>query len=488
MTAFTHYSGSRRSTGRLSCLMALVSGAALAGSVAAAEPTGLAAKLDAHRLSGPAPLAVMFDATGTTAPTGLDTFREIIYAFDFGDEKGQTWELSGKPRNQQTGGPLAAHVFDTPGTYTVRLRAQGPSGTHSEATVAITVEDPSKAFPGESTVCVSPSSAFAGCPTGALRETHLPRTFAGKRILLNQGETFGTISINRNNDRMIIGSYGDGPKPIVQNVMINSGHLNDRFADDVTIMDLNISDGILHLGSGSRYLIYRNELTRPGGNNSIDIGGALDYLAERNPRIPFTIPREIFIVDNVIRGQVNTSQKPLANLTGQGAYFVIMGNDVSRAEQHTSRIYAMHKGIIAHNALRGHSHSSSGGSIRSVLKMHSTGLQPYSDNWFDTRGRWITSQVVIADNLMGDKDNNGFFTAGVAPQNREPSTREGIEDIIIERNRFIRGPYTNTEMENNGRRITTRGNVRLDGGAPNLSISQPSPALPPEWYGPFYRQ
>jgi PKD repeat protein len=454
----------------------------------AADPGTPVAKLEGSRVSGAAPLAVLFDATGTTAPPGLDAFRELTYTFDFGDEKGRTWEHSGLPRNTQTGGPLVAHVFDTPGTYTVRLHVQTAGGASSDTSVLVTVENSDTVFPGEKTVCVSAAKAYSDCPTGALRETELPRTYAGKRVLLNRGETFGTISINRNNDGIMIGSYGNGPKPIVQDVFINSGRLNDKSADDVTIMDLDVSNGIQHSGSGSRYLFYRNDLTRPGGNNAIEIGGALDYLASQNPRVPFYIPREIFIVDNVIIGQVNRIQKPLLNLAGQGAYFVIMGNDISRAEQHTVRLYAIHKGFIAHNALRGQSQSDTGGSIRSVLKIHSGGLLPYSDNWADTKGAWATSQLVIADNLMGDEKNNGFFTAGVAPQNRDPGTTEGIEDVIIERNRFIRGPYTNTEMENLGRRVTTRGNTRVDGGVPNLSIAQPSPSLPPDWAGPYYRQ
>jgi len=460
--------------------------------IAVGQSTSPVAKLEATRLSGPAPLAVMFDATGTTGPADLDTFRELTYEFNFGDDRGLTWEHSGLPRNTQSGGPLAAHIFDAPGDYTVVMRVAAPGGGSSEASLKITVEDPNSVYPGEKTVCVSPSGKYDGCPNGALRETMLPRTYAGKRVLMNRGESFGIVSINRNNDGIVIGSYGSGAKPIVENVLINSGRFNDKFTDDLVIMDLDILDGLVHMGTGSRYLIYRNNLTHPGGNNMIEIAGALSYLAQENPKIYFYSPREIFIVDNVVRGQVNNIQKPLANLVGLGAYFAIIGNDMSHAEQHTMRLYGVHKGFVAHNALRGMSYGGepggTGGSIRSVMKIHSDGLLPYEDDWSKTKGKWATRQLVIADNLMGDRNNNGFFTAGVAPQNRDVGTVEGIEDVIIERNRFIRGPFTNTEMENVGRRIVTRGNTRVDGGVPNLSIGQPSPSLPKEWFGPYYRQ
>lgn len=457
-----------------------------------AQSTGLEAKLAASRTSGTAPLAVMFDATRTTAPAKMDAFSEINYTFDFGDDRKLTWPHSGQPRNTQSGAPLAAHVFDVPGTFTVRVRAQTKEGAASEATVTIKVEDPDVVFSGERTICVSPTRQYAGCPAKAVRETRLPASLATKRVLLNRGESFGPLSINRNSDTILIGSYGTGHKPIVQQVLINAGQFNGKFVDDLVIMDLAITEGINQYGTGSRHLYYRNDLTTAGGNNSIVIGHALDYLAQRNPKARMQNPREIFVVDNVIRGQVNSAQRPFNNIEGQGAFIAIMGNDVSRAEQHSMRLFAVHKGVVAHNALRGHSlgtgPNGTGASIRSTMKIHSGGLQPYADDWSANASRWATSQLVIADNQFGDRENNTSFTAGVAPQDREPGTTEGIEDVVIERNRFIRGPYTNTEMENLGRRITTRKNTRIDGGAPHLSTGRPSPSLPAEWHGPYFRQ
>jgi hypothetical protein len=380
-------------------------------------------------------------------------------------------------------------VYDTPGTYTVRVRARTAGGGYSDATVTITVQNPADVFPGQNTLCVSTMADYTDCPTGAARVTSLPSSYAGRRVLLRRGESFPAINIDRRDDQVMIGAYGSGAKPRVPSVTINTGQMGTGFADDLTVMDLNITNGgIYHSDSGSRYLIYRNDLNTAGGNNRIEIGGALQYFAERNPSIPFYNPREIFVVENNVIGQVNSSQTPFMNMVGIGSRIVVMGNEMARSEQHTSRFYALHKSIIAHNALRGQSYSASGPSIRSTMKIHSGGLEAYADSWATSRATWATSQLVIADNLFGDRENNGSFTAGVSPQNRDVSTVEGIEDVIIERNRFVRGPYTNTEMENVGRRITMRGNVRTDGGVPNLSIGTPSPSLPAEWHGPYYRQ
>lgn len=430
----------------------------------------------------------MFDATSTSAPSGIDAFHGLTYEFDFGDDRGLTWSHSGRPKNTQSGGPLAAHVYDLPGTYTVRVRARTPGGAYSDATMTITVQNPSDVFPGQNTICVSTMADYTGCPTGAARATGLPSSYAGKRVLLRRGESFPAININRQDDQVMIGAYGSGAKPRVPSVFINAGPLGTGFADDVTVMDLSITnEGIYHSDSGSRYLFYRNDLVTPGGNNRIDIGGALDFYGERNPSIPFYYPREIFIVENNILGQVNNTQRPFLNISGQGSRFAVLGNDASRAEEHTSRFFSLHKSVISHNALRGQAYSGSGPSIRHALKIHSRGLGTYNDLWH-VSNRWATSQVIIADNILGDPADNGSWTAAAGPQNRDPGTDEGIEDLIVERNTFFRGPYTNTEMYLVGRRVTARGNVRADGGRPNLSIGTPPVTMPAEWHGPYFLQ
>lgn len=85
----------------------------------------------ASRLSGVAPLAVFFDATATTATATTRPFHDIEYKWNFGDPAGSpvngtTWtngsRAGASSRNAATG-PVAAHVFETPGTYTVALTA-----------------------------------------------------------------------------------------------------------------------------------------------------------------------------------------------------------------------------------------------------------------------------------------------------------------------------------------------------------------------------
>lgn len=72
------------------------------------------------RTSGVAPLSVLFDTSKTTAVNTERPFHELDYFWEFGDPENGTWVVSGLSKNVDKG-PLAAHVFEMPGTYTITL-------------------------------------------------------------------------------------------------------------------------------------------------------------------------------------------------------------------------------------------------------------------------------------------------------------------------------------------------------------------------------
>ena len=244
-------------------------------------PGAPTAVIEATRLSGPAPLAVMFDATGSRlGSSGTYAFHDLNYEFNFGDNNGSIWALSGQSKNVQSGGPLAAHIFEQPGTYTVRVRVSAPNGQYSDATVAVTVQDPAVVYPGTQTICVSTSGNYSGCPAGAVQQTGLPVSFDGKRILLRRGESFGNITVRHQDDGVQIGAFGTGAKPRVQTVLIGPGRPTTAdFPDEITLMDLDVANGIEQSTSASRLLLLRNDLddAGAGANNSIVIAGAMGY-------------------------------------------------------------------------------------------------------------------------------------------------------------------------------------------------------------------
>ncbi len=314
-----------------------------------APPSGnIQSRIAATRVTGTAPLAVQFDASATTA-TGVATpYHFLRYEFNFGDNQGLMWPVSGLPKNTQSGGPIAAYVFDNPGTYTVRVRVRNPANTDSsEASIVITVQDPNLVFSGNNTICISTSSNFAGCPAGSLQRTSIPSIQSQKRILLRRGESFGGISIPHGTEGVLITAFGSGNKPRVSS--INVGALappNSNFPSDISTVDLNIQNGYSQYVTGSRLLLYRCDFDIPqeaGLTAQISIASALAYIAQHHTLSlsQYYQPREIFIVENTLFG--NTTN-PFMNMVGEGSRFVIMGNRMGIAQQHTIRLFAMHKG------------------------------------------------------------------------------------------------------------------------------------------------
>ena len=448
---------------------------------------GIQSRILANRTSGVAPLAVHFDASASTADGNSIPFHSLRYDFNFGDDRGLTWAVSGLPKNTQTGGPIAAYVFDNPGAYTVRVRVRNPNnGESSESSVTVSVQDPNTVFAGTNTICVSTSSNFADCPTGALRQTSVPSIQSQKRILLRRGESFGGISINHGVSNVLITAYGSGNKPRVSSVSIGSlSPSNSSFPSDISTVDLNIQNGYTQYVTGSRLLLYRCDFDVPQGDlviGQIEIGAALGYIVQNHtlPANQYHQPREIFVVENTLFG---STANPHVNMAGEGSRLVILGNRMGIAQQHTVRVFAMHKGYIAHNHLRG---ISSDG-IRVALKLHSGGLGEYNDNYALSGSTWASRQVVIANNTLGDPASNNSFTGGASPENNASESRQGLEDVILENNRFHRGPNTNTEFILMGRRMSNRGNVRIDGGPVNINqFGNSFQLLPAEWNGPYY--
>jgi PKD repeat protein len=437
-------------------------------------------------LSGPAPLAVMFDATATTVDSG-SAFHQLSYEFNFGDDRGQTWPFSGVSKNVQRGGPLAAHVFEVPGTYTVRLRANSAIAS-SESTVTITVQDPNSVYAGAKTVCVSASSNFEGCPSGASQQTSLPSSLDDSRVLLRRGESFGTLTLRHADNAVQVGAFGSGStKPRIQTASIGVGRpTTSEWPEDITLMDLDVANGILQEGSASRLLFLRLTLDDAGANNRLHLSRAVSYWVNDDTRRlvsqdQFKVPSEIFVVDNRIIGNTSSADNPLHNLTMSGARMAVMGNELSQVWEHNIRMYTAHKVFVGHNAVRGR--SSDGG--RHALKIHSAGTDPYSDTLIYALRR-ASSQIVVANNLFGDAADNNNWTVAIRPQSE--SYGEGIEDVIVEANTFIKGTRTTADILMVGRRFTTRANTRIDGSAPSIQPHSGSYPLSSSWLGPYWNR
>lgn len=433
-------------------------------------PTPPTGGLQVTRTTCTAPCAVLFDATG------LGDFR-AAYTFDFGDPKPDTWAISGKSKNSESGGPLAAHVYLTAGAYTAKVNG---------ASATIAVADPATVYAGAKTVCVGKS--FEGCPAGAAQQASLPSgtAWSGKRWLLHAGETFGAISILDGNSGVQVGAYGTGAKPVVASVGIGNWRpTSPNFATDITVMDLKVLDGVSQ-SLGSRVLVLRNDIGAKNGGIPLSMGEQ-DYWYRGDQyrtvaQSAFYNAREVFWVENNAVG-ANTSDGS-AGFWGDGSRVAMLGNRLGRFQQHTVRFSALDRGVIAHNDLQG----ISADGIRHSLKLHSMGFNAYADGAInDTSGRggWKSSKIVIANNLFGNAADNNTWTVILGPQNN--TVGEGLEDIIVENNTFIRNKNTSTDLIVEARRVTVRGNT-VQGGAKLVVGTDPNSEVPAEWSGPNYIQ
>lgn len=168
--------------------------------------------LSASRTSGVGPLTVFFDVSETSAISSTYHQSTCYWQFDT--------TCVDVNANYRTGsGFVAAHVFENPGTYTVRVDIFTTDQQHAWETVIITVTE----FSGTTyyvaddgndndNTGTSTQSPFR-TPEHALSSTILGPNV---RVLFKNGDTFtttGLISISNETGPIIIGNYSDPAEP-----------------------------------------------------------------------------------------------------------------------------------------------------------------------------------------------------------------------------------------------------------------------------------
>ena len=147
-------------------------------------------------------------------------FHDLLYSWDFGDPNAGTWATNGKSKNTATGA-VAAHVYETPGTYNVTLTIKNDTQTQTY-NQTITVDDPNTVF-AANTVCIAKDNLnWNGCPSGASQVTETgdvatrinAQLTAGKRrILLRRGDSWAVsiaVGIGGTGPGMRIAGHGGG--------------------------------------------------------------------------------------------------------------------------------------------------------------------------------------------------------------------------------------------------------------------------------------
>jgi len=409
------------------------------------------------RIKGVAPLLVFFDTDGTTAKATTRPFEELAYCWSFGDDNAGTFATTGRPKNQAKG-PLASHVFESPGTYTVTVSARDKDGLVSSRAVEVSVDDPKTVFQGQSTVCFSPSGNFDGCPTGAKQVKQssfsgLSQEVAtGKRLLLHRGEKFASGGINVNVPGPgMIGAYGTGNPPTVEasGTVISVSEQNSPKASDWRFADFNVvgtSDDsqILQMAGTAPDIL----MLRVAGDQIGQGASAADTLIEyyhENGHPDQDNPNNF--------GFVDCNFQHLRGGGGHNFWYVAahrlsvlgtLANDSTNGE-HVMRIpYADHA-VISDNDL------GNAPSPRHVVKLHAA----------QSRNGQDTNHIVFSDNIIRSTGGHDW-SVSIQPQN--DSSDERIKDVIIERNLFLPGTASEPLLVS-AQDVVVRGNVmnRADG-------------------------
>lgn len=436
--------------------------------------------LEASRTSGVAPLMVFFDATGSSDSgfTGRP-FHDLEYRWNFGDAA-TTWNRGARAgsssRNAATG-PVAAHLYETPGTYTATLSVFNGSGTATRK-VTITVADPANAFSGINTICFSTGKrGFSGCPANAqqVKTTDFGTAIgtyksSGKRLLFRRGETFTSskMPVIDVDGPGIVGAFGPlaDPRPVLRNPANNnalqfSSHKTPRIRD-WRVMDLDIegsgsnqSNGIALVGGFDQLTLLRLSLRKQRVAVMAD-AFILDHLNKQANTAGHRIWDQLAFVDSEI-SEVNHGTAFADK--GYGSYLsaerlFYAGNQIDNEGTaaadvaHLARFPYVAKAVIANNTLL------RPGPTEHAIKLHAPGWGDATTS-HDGIGKGYTRWVVIADNkIVGAAD---AWLVAIGPENG--GSDERVRDVIMERNWLVAGPGMQVAVIVWASDVTLRNNI-----------------------------
>lgn len=457
----------------------------------------------ASRLIGVAPLAVFFDAaetrdatdnvvkTGTTATaTTARPFHDLEYRWDFGDASAGTWSAgarSGISKNTATG-PVAAHVYETPAIYTVKLEVTDGTNTvkyQDSCAPKIEVQNPNDVFPGTNTVCIAASDPPAGvtsavwwdgCPANATQVVQ-PNfataigTFANpsggyaktnKRVLFRRGDTFtATVSgVITQTGPGIVGAFGTDPnKPKVRmegttHILVLSTNSSPNITDwrvmDLDFDGLNKSNnfaGISSAGAIHQVLIL-NMRMRDIYRGVLFSGTTLDWYHKYGPP-GHTMWDQLAIVDNTINpnsaaGTDMSSWMIFASARRLAILGNTLGNTASTTPMgsHTVRSSYTGKGVISNNTIARPGATGSG----------NLGLKLHAPAWCDAgslagslanpAGSCLTFDTTPRASLPNYYSYNPANT-NLHPKWSAAETDGYTEHVVVSDNKFIGGggPY-----------------------------------------------
>jgi hypothetical protein len=194
-----------------------------------------------------------------------ESFHKLTYIWDFGDRGARSDKLTNVPvvHNDlnKAYGKQAAHVYTTPGTYTVTCSVYAENRTLvGTDTVRVTVGDPDTHFSGNRTILLDPAGVG---DSGTYPNSQVVTTVGAAisanentpgacRILVKRGTTINTTDRFRNigHENLYVSTYGNGSRPVM-NMSNGVTNANRAYSGDIVF-------------AGLRFQGPYNELTQSG--------------------------------------------------------------------------------------------------------------------------------------------------------------------------------------------------------------------------------
>lgn len=443
------------------------------------------------RASGVAPLAVFFDATGTVSNNTARPFHEIEYRWNFGETSGPgigQWNQGSAPgvssRNATTG-PVAGHIFETPGIYTVTV---GDAAKTVSYQCGITVQSPEVEFSGARTTCFSTSGTFSGCPAGAslvktsdfaVVKNAVTPTNSVRRLLLRRGETWTVdkTAVFSADGPGLIGAFGTGLPPVISpTAAFPSSESLLAFSSSTTptikdwrLMDIKLDAssrsqdklvGVTGLGGIDQLTLLR--VNTDSFRLSLDFSDSLLDVWNRDTN-PIRHGHHIWNQLSIVDMDIVNMPTGIPGDTSTWSYGTYLGAEqlffagtaidgygtASQGVSHNTRFTYLGKASISNNTFQ------RPGPSEHNIKLHAA---PWSDTGVSGMagvGQGYTRWVVISDNKFVGAA--GAWPIAVGPPDNVADIRG--KDIILERNWQVAGGGTRVSQLLWWSDITSRNNI-----------------------------
>jgi PKD repeat protein len=393
----------------------------------------LDAEIEATRVSGTAPLAVSFDATGTRGLTDGD-FLNARFAWDF-----DVTDTDPTGRYEQGEGFVAGHVFEQPGTYTVRLTVTDTAGLTSTEEVIVNVGGVDETW---TTYYFANDGADANPgtidqPKQTLTHAFVDLAAPNVRLRFKRGDHWQRTS------GMTLAADG----PVLVDAYVDPADPSE----DLPQFEAAWVDGsyFLFTLSGSDWRFTQAEVYGPGNNydsprhpGGLYLSGANNLIADCNLHDMGQRVSPIGGTGNTLLGNYVRHAGAYFVYSGNGRSFNILGNDAeieSDHEEHVLRFQGGYRAYVAHNTLRS--------------KQAKSNIQ--------VRGQ--SNLVMIYDNDIVARTNSAH------PQN--DVSEEYVHHVVYEGNRFLYEPayegicdfgVGGTAVVINARHVALRNNLTVN--------------------------